>query len=156
MIRRRDFITLLGGAAAAWPLAARAQQDTRVRRIGVLISGVENDPEQKSRLSAFMQALAHLGWTDGRNTRMDVRWGGGDINRIEALAHELVGLLPDVILTNNTPGTAALQRETRTIPIVFCDPDRSGRQRYRRAARPPEWEHHRIRQLGSLARRQVA
>src|SRR5262249_13222944 len=112
MIRRREFITLLGGAAA-WPLAARAQQGDRVGRIGVLIGADENDPEEKRRLSAFTQALAGLGWTDGRSVRMDLRWGGGDINRIRALAQELVGLQPDIILTNGTAATAALQRETR-------------------------------------------
>ena len=79
---RRSFITLLGGAAA-WPLAVRAQQGDRVRRIGVLIGGDENDPVLKTRVSAFAQALAGLGWTDGRNVRLDIRWGGGDINRIE-------------------------------------------------------------------------
>jgi putative ABC transport system substrate-binding protein len=119
MIRRREFITLLGGAAA-WPLAGRAQQSERVRRIGVLMGFDENDPEGKSVVSALTQALADLGWTDGRNVRMDLRWTGGDINRIQALAQELVGLQPDIIVTNNTPGTAALQRETRTIPIVFA------------------------------------
>ena len=90
MIRRREFITLLGGAVTAWPLAARAQQGDRVRRIGVLISRDENDPEGKRRYSAFTQALAGLGWADGRNVRMDLRWGSGDINRIRALAQELV------------------------------------------------------------------
>ena len=90
-IRRREFITLLGGAAV-WPLAARAQQGDRVRRIGVLMSSDENDPEQKRRLTAFTQALADLGWTDGRNVRIDLRWGRSDINRIRALAQELVGL----------------------------------------------------------------
>ena len=90
-MRRRDFITLLGGAAA-WPLAARAQQGDRVRRVGVLIGGDETDPVWKPRLSAFTQALADLGWTDGRNVRMDLRWGGGDTNRIRAFAQELVGL----------------------------------------------------------------
>src|SRR5215470_9027888 len=118
MMRRRNFITLLGGAAS-WPLAARAQQGDRVRRIGVLIGGDENDPVYKSYLSAFTQALADLAWTDGRNVRIDVRWGGGDANRIRALAQEAVGLQPDVIVTSNTPATIALQRETRTIPIVF-------------------------------------
>jgi putative ABC transport system substrate-binding protein len=118
-MRRRNFITLLGGAAA-WPLAATAQQGDRVRRIGVLTPWDENDPEQKRRLSAFTHALADLGWTDGRNVRMDFRWAGGDINRIRALAQELVGLQPDIILTNSTPATVALQRETRTIPIVFA------------------------------------
>jgi putative tryptophan/tyrosine transport system substrate-binding protein len=128
MIRRRNFITVLGGAAA-WPFAAHAQQGERVRRIGVLISGDENDPVYKTRLSAFTQTLAGLGWTDSRNARMDLRWGGGDIDRIQALARELVGLKPDIILASTTPGTIALQRETRTIPIVFAnvsDPVASG------------------------------
>jgi putative ABC transport system substrate-binding protein len=119
MIRRRDFITLLGGAAA-WPLAARAQQGDRVRRIGVLMVGDENDPVGKTLVSAFTQALAGLGWTDGRNARMDLRWFGDDINRARALAKELVGLQPDIIVTLGTPATAAVQRETRTIPIVFA------------------------------------
>ena len=118
ILQRREFITLLGGAAA-WPLAARAQQGDRVRRIGVLLASEENDPMWKPRLSALTQALAGLGWTDGRNARIDLRWYGGDINRIRALAHELVGLRPDIILTSATPVTVAVQRETRTIPIVF-------------------------------------
>jgi putative ABC transport system substrate-binding protein len=117
-IRRREFITLLGGAAA-WPLAARAQQPERVRRIGVLMPGDENEPQYKSYLSAFIQGLTGLGWTDGRNARMDLRWGGVDINRMRALAQELVGLHPDIIATYGTPATVAVQRETRTIPIVF-------------------------------------
>ena len=98
-IRRREFITLLGGAAA-WPLAARAQQGERMRRIGVLMGGDENDPVMKPRFSAFAQALADLGWTDGRNLRMDLRWAGGDINRIRALGQELVGQQPDIIVTH--------------------------------------------------------
>ena len=113
-MKRRDFITLLGGAAA-WPLGARAQQGDRVRRIGVL--------------TALAQGLAELGWTVGRNVRMDLRWYGDDINRSRALAQELVGLQPDVIVTNATPAAAALQRETRAIPIVFAsvaDPVASG------------------------------
>jgi len=128
MIRRRDFITLLGGAAA-WPLAARAQQGDRVRRIGVLMGFDESDPEGNLRYSAFTRALADLGWTDGRNVRLDLRWAGDNINRIRALAQELVGLQPDVILTNGTPATAALQRETQAIPIVIAhmgDPVASG------------------------------
>jgi putative ABC transport system substrate-binding protein len=129
MIRRREFITLLGGAAAGWPLAARAQQGDRVRRIGVLVGLDENDPVARPRISAFTQALADLGWTDGRNVRMDLRWGGGDTSRIRALAQELVGLQPDIILAIATPATAAVQRETRTIPVVFVlvgDPVASG------------------------------
>jgi putative tryptophan/tyrosine transport system substrate-binding protein len=130
MIRRRDFIILLGGAAVAWPVVASAQQDDRVRRIGLLMPSDENDPVYKSYLTAFTQALADLGWTDGRNVRVDLRWGGGDINRMRALAHELVGLQPDIIVTNGTtPGAIAVQQETRTIPIVFAnlaDPVASG------------------------------
>jgi putative ABC transport system substrate-binding protein len=115
---------------AAWPLAARAQQGDRVRRIGVLMPGNENDPVWKPRLSAFTQALADLGWTDGRNVRIDLRWHGADIKGIRALARELVGLQPDIIVTTgSTPATVAIQRETRTIPIVFApvaDPVASG------------------------------
>jgi putative ABC transport system substrate-binding protein len=129
MMKRRDFITLLGSAAATWPLAARAQQGDRVRRIGVLMGRDENDPEAKLSYSAFTQALAGFGWTDGRNARMDLHWAGDDSNRIRALAQELVGLQPDIILVSSTAATAALQRETRTIPIVFAnvsDPVASG------------------------------
>jgi putative ABC transport system substrate-binding protein len=117
-MRRRDFITLLG-AVAAWPLAAHAQQGDRVRRIGVLMLGDENDPLYKPFLSAFTQGLAGLGWIDGRNVRMDIR-RAGDINRIRAVAQELVGLQPDIILTSGTSATLDVQRETRTIPIVFA------------------------------------
>ena len=127
-LRRREFIAELGGAAA-WPLAVRAQQGDRIRRIGVLTPYDENDPFAKTHVSAFTQALADLGWTDGRNVRMDLRWGGDDINRMRALARELVGLQPDIILTGGTPATVALQRETPTIPIVFAgvtDPVGSG------------------------------
>jgi putative ABC transport system substrate-binding protein len=127
-LRRREFIAGLGGAAA-WPLAAGAQQGDRVRRIGVLMPGDENDPVLKTQLSAFTKALADLGWTDGRNVRMDLRWANADTNRMRALARDLVGLQPEIILTNSTPATVALQRETRTIPIVFAtvaDPVASG------------------------------
>jgi putative ABC transport system substrate-binding protein len=117
-MKRRTFITLLGGAAA-WPLAAGAQQGDRMRRIGVLIGLDENDPVLKTQLSAFAQALAGLGWADGRNVRMDLRWHGGDINRVRALAPELVGLQPYITLAHSTAATVALQRETLTIPIVF-------------------------------------
>jgi putative ABC transport system substrate-binding protein len=126
MIHRRQFITLLGGAAA-WPLAAQAQQRDRVRRIGVLRN--ENAPVATPLRSVFTQPLRDLGWADGRNVRVDVRWGGADANRIRAVAQELVGLQPDIILTTSTAATVALQRETRTIPIVFVnvsDPVASG------------------------------
>jgi putative ABC transport system substrate-binding protein len=127
-MKRRTFIAGLG-SAATWPLAARAQESDRVRRIGVLLGGDENDPAWKPRLSTFTQALADLGWTNGRNMRIDLRWGGGDNNRIRALTQELVDLQPDIIVTNATTATAAVQRETRTIPIVFAsvgDPVTSG------------------------------
>src|SRR5215471_17765317 len=97
-IRRRKFISLFGGAAAGWPLAAPAQQGQRMRRIGLLMGSDENDPLEKARISAFTQAFANLGWTGARNVQMDLRWGGGDTNRIRALAQELVGLQPDIIL----------------------------------------------------------
>jgi putative ABC transport system substrate-binding protein len=127
-MRRREFIAGLG-SAAAWPMAAWAQQGERERHIGVLLPGDENDPVRKAYVSAFTQALAGLGWTDGRNLRMDLRWAGADNDRIRALAQELVGLQPDIIVTGTTPATVALQRETRTIPIVFAnvsDPVASG------------------------------
>jgi putative ABC transport system substrate-binding protein len=129
MIARRDFITLLGGAAAAWPLSARAQQGDRVRRIGVLMSYDETDPLMKSSLFAFRQALANSGWADGRNLRLYIRGFAADVDRLQALAQELVSLQPDIILTNGTPATVALRREARTIPIVFvnvADPVASG------------------------------
>ena len=113
-LRRREFSAGLGGVAA-WPLAALAQQGERVRRIGALLAGDENSPEVKTNGRAFTQALADLGWTDGRNVRIDRRWGGADANRIQALAQELVGLQPDIIMTSTTSATLALQRETRTI-----------------------------------------
>jgi putative ABC transport system substrate-binding protein len=128
-MRRRDFITILGGAAAMWPLAAGAQQPDRMQRIGVLMGYDENDPQAQSGLSAFKQELATLGWTEDRNLRIDHRWAAGDVNRAGAFAKELVALQPKVILSNTTPVTAALHRETKTIPLVFVvvsDPVGSG------------------------------
>ena len=118
-MKRREFIAALG-SAAAWPLVGRAQQGERVRRVGVLMAFDENDPLENTYLSAFMQARAGVGWTEGRNVRMDLRWGDADINRIRSLAKELVGLQPDIILATSTVATVALQQETRTIPIVFA------------------------------------
>ena len=118
-MRRREFFTIVGGAAVAWPFDARAQQSAGVKRLGVLMSVQENDPQGRAQLSGFTQALAALGWNEGRNLWMEVRWGGGDVNRTRTFAKELVALQPDVILAQGTPGTAALQPETRTIPIVF-------------------------------------
>jgi putative tryptophan/tyrosine transport system substrate-binding protein len=117
-VKRRTFIAGLGGAAA-WPVVARAQQPERMPRIGVLLPQAESDPEAQARVAAFRQALQGLGWTAGRNVQMDVRWAGDNADRNQVFAKELVGLQSDVILANATPATAALQRETRTIPIVF-------------------------------------
>jgi ABC-type uncharacterized transport system substrate-binding protein len=127
-IERRKFLAALGGAAA-WPLAARAQQGERIRRVGVLMNLAADDPESPARLAAFLQGLEQLGWTDGRNVRIDTRWGGGDADEFRRYAAELVGLAPDVILAVGSPGVSALQQATRTLPIVFVqvgDPVGSG------------------------------
>ena len=118
-MRRREFITLLGGAAVAWPLAARAQQGGRVRRIGVLINLAADDPEGHARITAFAQGLQEAGWTTGRNVRIDYRWGGAGADAMAKYAAELVAPAPDVILAATSTSVAALQRITRTIPIVF-------------------------------------
>ena len=129
-MRRRDFITLLGGAAAAWPLAARAQQPDVVRRIGVLMWSAESDQEGQARVAAFRGELQKLGWAEGRNIRIDYRWATpDDAESIRRFAKELVALQPDLILSNNTPTTALLLQQTRTIPIIFAlgaDPVGSG------------------------------
>jgi putative ABC transport system substrate-binding protein len=117
-VKRRDFITLLGGAAA-WPLAARAQQAGRMRRIGVLLPNAASDPESMSRITAFLQGLQALGWTDGRNVRIEFRWGAGDSSALGKLAAEMIALAPDVVLTLGAGTVSALQRVTRTVPIVF-------------------------------------
>ena len=117
-MKRREFMTLLGGTAA-WPFAARAQQPSGMRRIGVLMDLAENDPEGQARIAAFLQRLAQLGWTDGRNVRIDTRWGAGDAERIRRQAAELIALAPDVILATGTPSLGPLLQATRTVPIVF-------------------------------------
>jgi putative ABC transport system substrate-binding protein len=123
-MRRREFISLLGGAAAtssvSWPLAARAQQAERMRRIGVLINLAADDPEGQARLIAFVQELQKLGWTDGRNVRIDTRWGAADVDRYRRYAGELIALAPDAILASNTSTVRALQQAARTVPIVFA------------------------------------
>ena len=118
-MRRREFIKCIGGAAALWSQAASAQNPGGVRRIGILLSLAESDPEGKAQLAGFMERLAELGWIDGRNLQAEVRWGRGDVDRIRSFAKELVALRPDVIVAHGTPVTAALHQETRTIPIVF-------------------------------------
>jgi putative tryptophan/tyrosine transport system substrate-binding protein len=119
-VNRREFITLLGVAAAAWPLAAHAQQPERVRRVGVLMNLAADDPQALSRITAFVQGLQQLGWTEGRNMRIDTRWGAGDAARFHRYAEELLALAPDVILASGTPAIQALQQATRTVPIVFA------------------------------------
>jgi ABC-type uncharacterized transport system substrate-binding protein len=118
-MRRRDFIKVIGGSAVAWPLAVRAQQAGKMRRIGVLMNLAEGVPEAQARRAAFEQALLQLGWKDGGNMRFDYRWAGNDTDRLRKYASELVALAPDVILANGTPSVAALHQATRTVPIVF-------------------------------------
>jgi ABC-type uncharacterized transport system substrate-binding protein len=128
-MKRREFITLLGGAAAAWPLAARGQQRERMRRIGVLMGYAENDSEAQAWVAAFREGLQKLGWTDGRNVRIDTRWAWSDVKAMQRFAEELVALQLDLLLSQVTPTTAALLQQTRTIPIVFtmvADPVGSG------------------------------
>jgi ABC-type uncharacterized transport system substrate-binding protein len=128
-LKRREFITLVGGAAAAWPLAARAQQFDVVRRVGILISGAEADPEMQARVAAIRERLDNLGWSEGRNLRIEIRFAGGDPDRHSSLARAPVALQPDAIIAYSTPIAAALRRESRTIPIVFVnvsDPIGSG------------------------------
>ena len=117
-MRRRQFITLLGGAAA-WPLAAYAQQPQRIPQIGVLMGVAESDPGGQARIAAFQQGLADLGWTVGRNIHLEYRWAAGDIDRTRAYAAELVALAPEMLVGNGTPALTALRDATRSIPIVF-------------------------------------
>src|SRR5215470_16522210 len=118
-MRRREFMARLGSLAAAWPLVARAQPAEWMRRIGVLMGWDEGDPLAQASLAGLMRVLGELGWIDGRNLRTDIRWAAGNVDRMRTFAKELIDLRPDVILANTTPVAAALQRETRTIPIVF-------------------------------------
>src|SRR5262245_20156777 len=121
MIRRREFITALGGvAAASWPLAVRAQQGARMRRIGVFMPGVADDPEYEVRIAAFLQGLGELGWIVGRNVRIDYRWGAGDVERYRTIAAELIALSRDVVVAYGFATASALQKATRSVPIVFA------------------------------------
>ena len=130
MIKRREFITALGGAAATWPLAARAQQPDRVRRIGVLMGYTESDPDARAWYAAFRETLQRIGWTEGRNAQIDTRWAApDDVESMRYFAKEIVALQPNVILSSTTPPTNALLQQTHTIPIVFAivaDPIGSG------------------------------
>ena len=138
-MKRREFITLLGGAVAAWPLAARAQQAERVRLLVAMMGGrnADTDLEGRAWFAAFRQALQELGWVEGRNFRADYRWPSGDLDRMRAIAKEFVDLKPDVMLASDTPSVEALLRETRTIPIVFTNlADPVGTGLVRSLARP--------------------
>src|SRR5262249_29833801 len=147
-------ITLLGGAAA-WPIAARAQQSERVPRVGVLIA-IADDAEGQARLGAFKNGMRDSGWTDGGNLRMEVRFAAGSVAKANDYAAELVGLVPDVLVANSSPAVAALQQRTRTIPIVFAqvvDPVSAG---CRGEPGPARRQHHRLRQPRLRLRREVA
>src|SRR5262249_37325843 len=118
-MKRREFITLLGGAAAAWPLAARGQQE-RTRRIGVMMTSADTDSEAQTWMAAFKEGLQRLGWVQNRNIRIDARWGASDYDRLRSYAAEVLGMSPDVIFAGATPALVALQRETRSLPVVFA------------------------------------
>ena len=118
-MRRREFITLLGGAAAAWPVAARAQQGEQMRRVGVLVNLAANDPMGQARVAAFVQGLQATGWSDGRNVRINTRWAAADPGNYRKYAAELIALGPDVVLASTTAAVAQLQQASRTVPIVF-------------------------------------
>ena len=136
-MRRRQFITLLGGAAAAWPLAVRAQQGERVRRIGVLHTPAVDDPDGQARNAAFLEGLQQFGWTEGRNVRIDTRWSAGDADRIRRYVAEFVAFLPDVIVASGSATVGRLLQATRTAPIVFVNvPDPVGAGYVDSLARP--------------------
>ena len=120
-LKRREFITLVGSAAAAWPLAAHAQQPDRMRRLGMLMNRAADDRRGQVELAAFQQALQQLGWSDGRNIRIDTRWGANDVDRDRGYAAELVALAPDLILASGTLSVAALRHATHALPIVFVE-----------------------------------
>jgi putative tryptophan/tyrosine transport system substrate-binding protein len=128
-MKRREFITLLGGTAVAWPLAARAQRPARMRRIGVLMHLAADDAEGQRRIGVFLQGLQEAGWAVGRNVDIDVRWAAGEADRFRRYAVELIALMPDVVLASATPSVKAVQQVTRNVPIVFVlapDPVGSG------------------------------
>ena len=119
-LKRREFMTLFGGAAAMWPIVARAQQADRVRRVGIFMDLAEQDAEGQTRVAAFRKGLQDLGWTEGRNVKFDTRWTAGNPARMRRYAAELVGLAPAVIMNGGLPTLVAMQQETRTIPVVFA------------------------------------
>ena len=142
-MRRREFITLLGGAAAAWPMAAGAQQREKMRRIGMLANIAADDPEAQARLTAFVQELGQLGWIAGRNVKIDSRWGAADDERIRRYVAELVALAPDVLVANSSQAVAALIKATRSADRVR-EPPRPRRRRLRRQLGTARRQHHRV------------
>ena len=140
-MRRRDFITLLGGAAATWPVVARAQHDERMRRVVFLHGLAENDLEAQARVAAFRQGLETLGWVENRNVKIEHLFSGGDVAQIQTHVAEVVASTPDVIAAGGTPVIVALKQATRTIPIIFCG-QRSGRTGLRRQLGATGRQHH--------------
>ncbi len=145
-LRRREFITLLGGAAAAWPLAARAEQGQRVRRVGLLENRAESDAD--TLITAFRQRLHELGWRDGLNVRVEVRWSGGNADRLSALAAELVALKSDVLFGISTPVVAALRQASAAVPIIFVNANDPIRFGFVQSLARPGGNHHGLHQLG--------
>ena len=145
-MRRRGFLTVVGGAAA-WPLAGHAQQPERVRRVGVLISPPESSQLAQAYVTAFVQALGRFGWVEGQNIRIDYRFAAGDPTLFKTYAAELVGLSPDAILAGSSPAVAALRQQTRTIPIVFTRRGRSRRAGLCSEPRAARRQHHGVRRL---------
>ena len=154
-MKRREFITLLGGAAAAWPLAARAQQPERMRRLGVLMGRLESDTEGQARMAAFWEQFQKLGWMEGRTIRIDIRWQTPDADSLHRFAKELVALQPDVILSESTPPTAALLTTNAHHPNCLRRCFRSDRLRLRREPGAAGRQRHRVSQYRGFAGRQV-
>ena len=143
-MRRREFIALVGGAAAAWPVTARAQQAERVRRLGVLMAVAESDADARNGVSILQERLQKLGWKDGNNIRIDYRWGNGDPDRIQDLARELVDLHPDVLVGHSTPSAKGLLKQTHTIPIVFLTVTDPIGSRFSLKSLASRWKYHRF------------
>ena len=155
-MRRRDFITVLAGAAFAGPFAVSAQQTDRKRRVGVLMGYGEADPEAKALLAEFTQGLSAFGWIEGRNLSMDVRWAPGRTDLMQTFARELVDLQPDVILADSTPGDRCPQARDTDDPNCICGRRRPGRFRFRCEPTQPGWEHHWVQLTRSVNGEQVA
>jgi putative ABC transport system substrate-binding protein len=155
MSTRREFITLVGGAAAAWPLRARAQQREPMRRIGVLMNLAADDPEGQARVAAFLQGLQEAGWAVGRNAQIDIRWGMGDAERSRKNATELVAFTPDVVFATTFPTVAALQQAANAVPYRIRGSNRSGRRRFGRELDTAGRQHRRVCRIRIRPERQM-